>query len=196
MTQQTLDAAMRDDIRNAVEVLRRGGVILYPTDTIWGLGCDARNAEAVDRIYKIKQRADSKALITLVGSLPMLDATVEEVPEVAEQLIDVSIEPITIIYDHGTGVAPNLTAEDGSIGVRLTREPFSEALCNTFRGPIVSTSANISGEPAPLDFASIPQAIKDAVDYVCTSRRDEAPATKASSIIKISKGGLFKIIRK
>lgn len=196
MTQQTLDAAMRDDIRNAVEVLRRGGVILYPTDTIWGLGCDARNAEAVDRVYKIKQRADSKALITLVGSLPMLDATVEEVPEVAEQLIDVSVEPITIIYDRGTGVAPNLTAEDGSIGVRLTREPFSEALCNAFRGPIVSTSANISGEAAPLDFSSIPQAIKDAVDYICTSRRDEAPAAKASSIIKISKGGLFKIIRK
>lgn len=196
MSQQTLDAAMCDDIRNAVEALRRGGVILYPTDTIWGLGCDARNSEAVDRVYKIKQRADSKALITLVGSLPMLDATVEEVPEVAEQLIDVSVEPITIIYDRGTGVAPNLTAEDGSIGVRLTREPFSEALCNAFRGPIVSTSANISGEPAPLDFASIPQAIKNAVDYVCTSRRDEAPATKASSIIKISKGGLFKIIRK
>jgi len=191
-----VDAEMRDDIRKAVEVLRRGGTILYPTDTIWGIGCDARNAEAVKRVYEIKRRSDSKALITLVGSLPMLDATVDEVPEVAEQLIDVAVDPITIIYDHGTGVAPNLLAEDGSIGVRLTRETFSAALCNAFRGPIVSTSANISGEPAPLDYSSIPQDIKDAVDYVCTSRRDEAPALKASSIIKISRGGLFKIIRK
>ncbi len=191
-----VDAEMCEDIRRAVEALRCGGTILYPTDTIWGIGCDARNAKAVKRVYEIKRRSDSKALITLVGSLPMLDATVEEVPEVAEQLIDVAVDPITIIYDHGTGVAPDLLAEDGSIGVRLTRETFSAALCNAFRGPIVSTSANISGEPAPLDYDSIPQEIKDAVDYVCTSRRDEAPASKASSIIKISQGGLFKIIRK
>lgn len=191
-----LDDSMRQDIGRAVEVLRRGGVILYPTDTIWGIGCDARNAEAVKRVYEIKRRADSKALITLVGSMAMLDATVEEVPEVAEQLIDVAVDPVTVIFDRGRGVAPNLLAEDGSIGVRLTRETFSAALCNAFRGPLVSTSANVSGEPSPLDFDSISQEIKDAVDYVCTSRRDEAPAAKASSIIKISAGGLFKIIRK
>lgn len=191
-----LDDSMRRDIDRAVEVLRRGGIILYPTDTIWGIGCDARNAEAVKRVYEIKRRADSKALITLVGSMAMLDSTVEEVPEVAEQLIDVAVDPVTVIFDHGRGVAPNLLAEDGSIGVRLTRETFSAALCNVFRGPLVSTSANVSGEPSPLDFDSISQEIKDAVDYVCTSRRDEAPAAKASSIIKISTGGLFKIIRK
>lgn len=191
-----LDESMRRDTDRAVEVLRRGGIILYPTDTIWGIGCDARNAEAVKRVYEIKRRADSKALITLVGSMAMLDSTVEEVPEVAEQLIDVAVDPVTVIFDRGRGVAPNLLAEDGSIGVRLTRETFSAALCNAFRGPIVSTSANVSGEPSPLDFDSISQEIKDAVDYVCTSRRDEAPAAKASSIIKISAGGLFKIIRK
>lgn len=190
------DESVRADICNAVDVLRKGGVILYPTDTIWGIGCDARNDAAVRRVYEIKHRADAKALITLVDSPAMLDATVEEIPEVAEQLIEAAVDPVTIIYDHGRNVAPALLAEDGSIGVRLTREPFSAALCRAFRGPIVSTSANISGEPAPLDFASIVPEIRDAVDYVCLSRRDESPAPKASSIIKISAGGLFKIIRK
>lgn len=192
----SIDPQMRDDIRQAVDTMRRGGVILYPTDTIWGIGCDARNSEAVRRVFEIKRRADSKALITLVGSMTMLDAVVEEVPEVAEQLIDVAVDPVTIIYDKGRGVAPELLAPDGSIGVRLTREAFSNALCMAMRGPVVSTSANISGEPSPLDFQSIPQEILDAVDYVCTSRRQEPAAEKASSVIKISAGGLFKIIRK
>ena len=187
---------MSADIARAVEVMRRGGVILYPTDTVWGLGCDARNAEAVARIFKIKQRADAKALITLVGDMAQLDRIVDDIPEVAEQLVDVSVEPTTVIYDHGINVAPNLLAEDGSIGVRLTREEFSAALCRAIRGAVVSTSANISGDPTPMSFADISPEILDAVDYVCTSRRDEAPAVKASSIIKISAGGLFKIIRK
>ncbi|MDE7468136.1 MAG: threonylcarbamoyl-AMP synthase [Muribaculaceae bacterium] len=187
---------MSADIARAVEVMRRGGVILYPTDTVWGLGCDARNAEAVARIFKIKQRADAKALITLVGDMAQLDRIVDDIPEVAEQLVDVSVEPTTVIYDHGINVAPNLLAEDGSIGVRLTREEFSAALCRAMRGAVVSTSANISGDPTPMSFADISPEILDAVDYVCTSRRDEAPAAKASSIIKISAGGLFKIIRK
>ena len=190
------DEKVQDDLRRAVDTMRRGGVILYPTDTIWGLGCDARNSEAVRHVFEIKRRADSKALITLVDSLAMLDATVEEVPEVAEQLIEAAVDPVTIIYDHGRGVAPELLAPDGSIGIRLTREPFSAALCHMMRGPVMSTSANISGEPAPLDFASITPEIRDAVDYVCESRRDDPPAPKASSVIKISSGGLFKIIRK
>lgn len=190
------DDNVRDDLRRAVDTMRRGGVILYPTDTIWGLGCDARCSEAVKRIFEIKRRADSKAMITLVDSLAMLDATVEEVPEVAEQLIEAAVDPVTIIYDRGREVAPELLANDGSIGVRLTLEPYSAALCRMMRGPVVSTSANISGEPAPLDFASITQEIRDAVDYVCESRRNDPPAPKASSVIKISTGGLFKIIRK
>lgn len=184
------------DIRRAVDVMRRGGVIIYPTDTVWGIGCDARNAEAVAKVYRIKHREDAKALITLVDSLAALDSVVESVPEVAEQLIEVSVDPITIIYDKGRNVAPNLTAEDGSIAVRLTREEFSAALCKAMRGPVVSTSANISGCPTPMSFSDISQEILDAADYVCTSRRTEAPATKTSSIIKISEGGLFKIIRK
>ncbi len=186
----------KEDIDAAVAAMRRGGVIAYPTDTVWGLGCDARNSEAVRRIFAIKRRCEAKALITLVDSLAMLDRTVAEVPEVAEQLIEAAVDPVTIIYDRGTGVAPELLAEDGSIGVRLTREPFSAALCRAMRGPVVSTSANFSGEPTPLDFRSIDPALLAEVDYVCLSRRDEAPAAKASSVIKISAGGLFKILRK
>ncbi|MDO4319355.1 MAG: L-threonylcarbamoyladenylate synthase [Bacteroidales bacterium] len=191
-----IETDYRDDITRAVETLRRGGVIVYPTDTIWGIGCDARNSEAVRRIYAIKRRDDSKALITLVDSLAGLERIVDEVPEVAEQLIDVSVDPVTIIYDRGRNVAPELLAADGSIGVRVTREAFSAALCRAFRGPIVSTSANVSAQPSPMDFCSIAPEILDAADYVCTSRRDEPAATKASSVIKISSGGLFKILRK
>lgn len=190
------DPDIKQDINSAVDTLRRGGIILYPTDTIWGLGCDARNEKAVRRIFDIKHRADSKALITLVDSLAMLDATVEEVPEVAEQLIEAAVDPVTIVYDKGRDVAPSLLAPDGSIGVRLTREPFSAALCRAFRGPVVSTSANISGAPSPMCFAEIDPEIIGAADYVCASRRDEPPAAKASSVIKISSGGLFKILRK
>lgn len=190
------DPDIKQDINSAVDTLRRGGIILYPTDTIWGLGCDAHNEKAVRRIFDIKHRADSKALITLVDSLAMLDATVDEVPEVAEQLIEAAVDPVTIVYDKGRDVAPSLLAPDGSIGVRLTREPFSAALCRAFRGPVVSTSANISGAPSPMCFAEIDSEIIGAADYVCASRRDEPPAAKASSVIKISSGGLFKILRK
>ncbi len=186
----------RDDIAEAVAVMRRGGVIAYPTDTVWGLGCDARNPAAVRRIFEIKRRCEAKALITLVDSMAMLERTVDEVPEVAEQLIEAAVDPVTVIYDRGRDVAPELLADDGSIGVRLTREPFSAGLCRAMRGPVVSTSANFSGEPTPLDFSSIDPELLGLTDYVCRSRRDEAPAPKASTVIKISAGGLFKILRK
>lgn len=185
-----------EDIRRAVDVMRRGGVILYPTDTVWGVGCDARNSDAVRKVFAIKRRAEAKALITLVDSEAALERVVEEVPEVALQLIEAAVDPVTIVYDKGVGVAPELLAEDGSIGVRVTREEFSAALCRAMRGPIVSTSANFSGEPTPRDFISIDPALQEEVDYVCASRRDEAPAAKSSTVIKISAGGLFKILRK
>lgn len=185
-----------EDIARAVDTMRRGGVIAYPTDTVWGLGCDARNSQAIKRIFDIKKRSEAKALITLVDSIAALERVVDNVPDVALQLVEAAVEPITIIYDHASGVAPELTADDGSIGVRVTREPFSAALCRAMRGPLVSTSANISGAPTPLDFASIDPEVLTAVDYVCSSRRDESPAAKSSTIIKISDGGLFKIIRK
>lgn len=191
-----LPSQYSEDIARAVDTMRRGGVIAYPTDTVWGLGCDARNSQAIKRIFNIKKRSEAKALITLVDSIAALERVVDNVPDVALQLVEAAVEPITIIYDHASGVAPELTADDGSIGVRVTREPFSAALCRAMRGPLVSTSANISGAPTPLDFASIDPEVLTAVDYVCSSRRDESPAAKSSTIIKISDGGLFKIIRK
>lgn len=184
------------DLRQALDCLRRGGVILYPTDTVWGLGCDARCSEAIKRIYAIKDRADSKALITLVASPAMLERTVENVPDVAWQLIDVAIEPMTIVYDQGCGVAPELLAPDGSIGVRVCPGGLAGALCRGLRHPIVSTSANRSGTRTPLCFDDISPEILNAVDYVCTTGRDAAPAAKASTVIKLGNNGTVKILRK
>lgn len=185
----------RDDIRQAVEVMNRGGVILYPTDTIWGIGCDACNEEAVRRIFSIKRRADSKALITLVDSDAKIPFYVEDVPEVAWDLMECAERPLTIIYDRARNLAPDLLAEDGSAGIRVTREPFSRELCLRMKRAVVSTSANISGEPSPQNFGEISEEIKQAVDYICTSRRHESNLQKASSIIKLGSGGLVKIIR-
>ncbi|MDE5814482.1 MAG: Sua5/YciO/YrdC/YwlC family protein, partial [Muribaculaceae bacterium] len=144
-----------DDLKEAVRVMKDGGIILYPTDTVWGIGCDARNEEAVRKIYDLKKRADSKSMLVLVGSEGMLQRTVKDVPEIAWQLIDVAVNPMTIIYDHPLGVAENLKAEDGSLGIRITGERFSRTLCDRMRGPIVSTSANGSGNPSPMTFAEI-----------------------------------------
>lgn len=187
-----------EDIRAAVQVLRKGGIILYPTDTVWGLGCDARNSEAVARIFKIKQREDSKALITLVGNLAQLERTVDEVPDVAYDLIEFSEKPLTIVYDGASPVArlaPELLSSDSTLAVRLTKEAFSAELCRAFGAPLVSTSANISGQPTPTTFAEIDSAIIDAVDYVCTSRRNENEPAKPSTIMRLGSGGLFKVIR-
>ena len=185
----------RDDIRQAIDVMNHGGVILYPTDTIWGIGCDATNEEAVRRVFAIKRRDDAKALITLVDSEAKLQFYVPEVPDVAWDLIELSEKPLTIIYDHARNLAPNLLAEDGSAGIRVTREEFSRNLCMRLKRAIVSTSANVSGEPSPKRFADISPEILAAVDYVCTSRREEQTNPPASSIIKLGSGGLVKVIR-
>ena len=185
----------RDDIRQAVEVMNKGGIILYPTDTIWGIGCDATNPEAVKRVYDIKHRNDAKALITLIDPEAKLEAYVTNVPEVAWQLIEVAEKPLTIIYDGARNLAPNLLAEDGSAGIRITREEFSKNLCMRMRRAIVSTSANISGEPSPKCFADISPDIINAVDYVCTSSRNEEKNPPASNIIKLGAGGEVKVIR-
>lgn len=190
-----MDTAMKEDIRRALDVLKKGGVILYPTDTIWGIGCDATNEEAVSRVYAIKRRTDAKALITLVDSEAKIQGYVREIPDVAWQLIDCSTRPLTIIYDGARHLAPNLLAEDGSVAIRLTREAFSRELCLRFHRPIVSTSANLSGEPSPATFDDISEDIKQAVDYVCTSRRDDRTPARPSSIIKLAANGEVKIIR-
>ncbi|MDE7153695.1 MAG: threonylcarbamoyl-AMP synthase [Muribaculaceae bacterium] len=186
---------MQEDIRRATEVLRNGGVILYPTDTVWGLGCDATCSAAVKRIFEIKQRSDSKALIMLVGNAGTLQRYVNDIPDVAWELIEAAVNPLTIIYDHPAGIAPEAKAADGSAGFRITGETVSQRLCNSFRKPLVSTSANISGKPAPRVFSEIDRRIIDAVDYVMTARRNDTSASNPSSIIKVGAGGLFKIIR-
>ena len=188
------------DIKNAVEVLRKGGVILYPTDTVWGIGCDATNAEAVKRVYDIKRRDDSKALICLVDSDARLQPYVRLVPDVAWQLIDSlkdsDAKPTTLILDGAFNLAPNLIAEDGSIALRITSEPFSKELCYRFQKALVSTSANISGEPAAQNYGDIAPELLEAVDYVCWTRRQEHKPHQPSSIIRLRLNGEVTIIRK
>ncbi len=188
------------DIKNAVEVLRKGGVILYPTDTVWGIGCDATNAEAVKRVYEIKQRDDSKALICLVDSDARLQRYVRQVPDVAWQLIDSlqagDAKPTTLILDGAVNLAANLIAEDGSIALRITNESFSKELCYRFQKAIVSTSANISGQVAAQNYCDIVPELLNAVDYVCWTRRQEHKPHQPSSIIRLKQDGEVSIIRK
>ena len=186
---------MKDEIKKACDVMQKGGVILYPTDTVWGIGCDATNEEAVKKVYEIKKRADSKAMLVLVDNPVKVDFYVQDVPTVAWDLIDMTTKPLTIIYDGARNLASNLIAEDGSLGIRVTEEEFSKQLCFRFRKAIVSTSANISGEPTPMTFAEISDEIKNAVDYIVDYRQNEKADVKPSSIIKLGKGGTVKVIR-
>ena len=191
----------KEDLQAALRVLRSGGIIVYPTDTVWGIGCDATNAEAVAKIYALKQREDSKSMLVLLDSPAKLDYYVD-VPEAAEQLLAINecppeeaLRPLTIIYPNARHLASNLIAEDGSIGIRITHEPFSQALCAQLKHPIVSTSANISGEPTPKVFREISQQIIDRSDYCCLFRREDESPHEPSSIIKINADGTFCIIR-
>ena len=184
-----------EDIKLACETLRKGGVILYPTDTVWGIGCDATQSNAVKRVFEIKHRADNKALIVMLDSDSKLDRYVTEVPEIAYDLIEVAIKPLTIVYDCGCNLAPELLGEDGSVGIRITRESFSNRLCRAYRNPIVSTSANISGEPTPAIFKEISEDIKNTVDYIVETRRNDNNLNSPSSVIKLEAGGIVKIIR-
>ncbi len=196
----------KEDLQEAVRVLRAGGIIVYPTDTVWGIGCDATNAEAVARIYALKQREDSKSMLVLLDSAAKLNYYITDIPEAADMLLglmdegvkglmDESQKPLTIIYPNARNLAPNLIAEDGSIGIRITNEAFSKALCAQLKHPIVSTSANISGHPTARFFAEIEQEILDGSDYICHFRRDDDCPAEPSSIIKINSDGSFKVIR-
>ena len=189
------ESVFRDDIREAVRVMQSGGVILYPTDTIWGIGCDACNEDAVRRVFEIKRRAEAKSVISLVDSEVKVEFYVRSVPDVAWQLWECSDEPLTLVLDGARNLASGVIASDGSVALRVTREAFSRQLCMRMRRAIVSTSANIAGEPAPRCFSEISPEILQAVDYVCLSRRDEAPRQTPSHIIKIGPSGEVKIIR-
>jgi len=183
------------DLEAAVDVMRRGGVIIYPTDTVWGIGCDATMPAAVARVYAIKRRSDSKALITLVDSMEMLRRFVDDVPKAAVDMIDETERPLTVVYDHARNLAPNLMAPDGSVGVRITRHDFSAALCRLLGNPVVSTSVNRSGCPAARTFAEIPADIMAEVDYtVMFGRRDES-VSPPSRVVKISSDGKIVILR-
>ena len=185
-----------EDIRAAVQTLRRGGIILYPTDTIWGIGCDAANEEAVRRIFQLKQREDSKAMICLVDSANRMQRYLRQVPDVAWDLVEYADKPLTLILDGAVNLAPSLIAEDGSIGLRVTKENISHELCYRFEKAIVSTSANISGQPSPACFNEISEEIKQGVDYIMRSRQNDLSKGKPSQIIKLSLDGQVKIIRK
>lgn len=187
----------KSDLQQALKVLREGGVILYPTDTVWGIGCDATNADAVARVYEIKRRVDSKAMLVLLDGAGKLQGYMHQVPETAWMLLEANEgqRPMTIIYPHAKNIAPNLLAEDGSVGIRITSELFSKALCEQLRRPIVSTSANISGEPAAKTFAEISPELLEAVDYVCQFRRKDTTIHQPSSIIKIDEKERITIIR-
>ena len=185
----------KEDIENAVRVMREGGVILYPTDTVWGIGCDATNEAAVAKIYQMKQRDDSKALICLVDSEGRLQRYVRNVPDVAWDIMELATKPTTLILEGAVNLAPNLIAEDGTIGMRITREAFSKELCYRFQKPIVSTSVNISGEPPAQNYRDINPELLQAADYVCWTRRQEHQPHTPSSIIKLSQNGEVKIIR-
>ncbi len=186
---------MEEDVKEALKVLKSGGVILYPTDTVWGIGCDATNTEAVSRIFEIKKRSDAKSLIVLVDSMAMLERWVPDAPEVALQLAEAAVEPLTVIYDSAPALPEAVKAADGSVGIRVCADSFCQALCRGLRRPIVSTSANISGHPTPAIFSEIEPEVKEAVDYVVGWRQNDHTKAKPSGIIKISEGGRFKIIR-
>ena len=191
-----MNTSFVNDLVKAVEVLRSGGIILYPTDTIWGIGCDATNALAVKRIYEIKQREDTKSMLVLMENPNLLNSYIAEVPEIAWELIEVADSPLTIIYPGAKNLATNLLATDGSVGIRITNENFTQQLILRFRKPVVSTSANISGQRSPQNFAEISEEIKKSVDFIVEYRQDDFSKSNPSSIIKLGVAGQIEIIRK
>lgn len=189
------DTDIERDIERCVEVLRRSGIILYPTDTLWGIGCDACNSEAVERIFSLKRRSDSKSMLMLVDSQEMLQQWVEDIPSEAIKLISEAENPTTVIYDHPVGIAPQLVAEDGSAGFRITSELYSAELCRRLGHPLVSTSANISGRSAARYFDEIEGEIKGGVDFIAGYRRDDHSPHSPSSIVKVTGNGVVIRIR-
>ncbi len=190
-----MDEIIAEEIRKTVHVLRNGGVILYPTDTVWGLGCDALNAKAVDKVYKIKKRHESKSLIILLSSFEDLERYVQKVPEITEDLISSIERPVTVIYDNARNLPKNVTASDGTVAIRVVRDAFCKNLIETLGHPLISSSANISGEPTPLVFSKISQGIIDSVDYCVQLYHDQFVQAKASSIIRLYTSGEYKVIR-
>jgi len=183
------------EIHNAHEIIKNGGIILYPTDTVWGIGCDATNPEAVAKIYALKQREETKSMIVLMNGEKMMYNVFKDIPEVAWQILDLSEKPTTLILDNPRNVAPNLIAADKTLGVRIIKEPFCFKLLERIKKPLVSTSANISGKPSPLNFKEISQEIIQGVDYV-VNLPNEKMTGKPSTIIQLTNTSVVKVIRK
>ena len=186
---------MIDTITKAVKVLREGGVILYPTDTIWGLGCDPSNQSAVEKIFALKRRNDSKSLVLLALNMKMVERYIPQIPEVAYQLVETAVKPLTVVYSDPTDLAPNLLAQDGSVGIRVPEHDFCKSLLASFKKPIVSTSANISGEASPSSFEQISKEIIQGVDFIVPPHLAGTQTGSASTIIKLESSGVVKIIR-
>lgn len=187
---------LRDEVNKALEILKNGGLILYPTDTIWGIGCDATNVEAVEKVFKLKGRSEEKSLIVLLDNDNKLQSYVNDVPEIAYDLIEYAENPLTIIYSGAKNLAKNAIAQDGSIGIRIVKHDFCEQLLQRFKKPLISTSANVSGEASPTNFSEISDIIKNGVDYVVDWEQNDLSKKKASTIMKLEPGGLFSFIRK
>lgn len=186
---------MQNDISQAIDVLNQGGLILYPTDTIWGIGCDATNSTAVKKVYTLKQRTDTKTMLVLLNNANRLTQYIENVPEMAWELIEVSDKPLTIIYPGAKNISTNLISDDGSIGIRIVKEKFCDMLIQQFKKPIVSTSANISGKPSPAIFQQIAEEIKSGVDYIVKYRQEDTKIEPPSSIIKLDSANRIQILR-
>lgn len=187
---------LREEVNKALEILKNGGLILYPTDTIWGIGCDATNSEAVEKVFKLKGRSEEKSLIVLLDTDNKLQSYVSDVPEIAYDLIEYAENPLTIIYSGAKNLAPNAIAKDGSIGIRIVKHDFCQQLLQRFKKPLISTSANVSGEASPANFSEVSETIKQGVDYVVNWEQDDLSKKKASTIMKLEPGGLFSFIRK
>jgi len=186
---------MHNDMQKAAEVMRAGGVILYPTDTIWGIGCDATNSEAVQKVYEIKKRSDSKSMLVLLDDPNKLGRYIHEIPDMANEILDVNEDPLTIIYPQAVNLAKNLIASDGTIGIRITNDEFCTKLIRKLNKPLVSTSANTAGAVSPAFFDEISAGIIQSVDYVVEWRQDDHTKRKPSGIIKIGLGGEIDVLR-
>lgn len=184
-----------DDLKHSLKTLKEGGLILYPTDTVWGIGCDATNSSAVEKVFRIKSRNENKGLIILVSGEAMLERYVKDIPRSAYELIGVSDSPLTIIYPEGKYLAPGVCSADGSVGIRICMEEFCNELINRFRRPLISTSANISGQPSPVNFSEIDESLIGNVDYVVKYKQKDRRKSTPSPVIKIDKNGVLEIIR-
>ncbi len=194
-TSEKKNAPLQEEVERAVEVLRRGGIILYPTDTVWGIGCDATNAEAVDRICRLKRSENKKSMLVLCASADMVVRYVNRAPGIAFEVMEMATTPLTAILPGAAGLAPNLIPEEGTLGVRIPDHEFCQRMLRALGRPVVSTSANISGEPTAVGLQDVTREIIDGVDFVVNPRFEGKPTRKASSIIAFGEGGEVKIIR-